>query len=84
MVASASSWRRAGRSERGSTQWKPAGTEPATGYDFTLIELRLNAKGLGEGKTSLTTKVIVDSQAKTIALDNYAAAPVILQNVKRS
>ena len=60
------------------------GAEPATDYDFTLIELRLNAKGLGEGKTSLTTKVIVDSPAKTVALDNYAAAPAILQNVKRS
>jgi hypothetical protein len=66
-----------------STQLKPDGTATATEYEFTLIELRLNAKGLGEGKTSLTTKVIVDTEAKTIALENYAAAPVILQNVKR-
>jgi len=66
-----------------STQLKPDGTTTATAYEFTLIELRLNAKGLGEGKTSLTTKVIVDTEAKTIALENYAAAPVILQNVKR-
>jgi hypothetical protein len=66
-----------------SPQWKPAGGEPATDYEFTVIELRLNAKGLGEGKTSLTSKVIIDNDAKTIALENYAAAPVILQNVKR-
>jgi hypothetical protein len=66
-----------------STQWKPVGSETATEYEFTLIELRLNSKGLGDGKTSLTTKVIVDTEAKTIALENYAAAPVILQNVKR-
>jgi hypothetical protein len=54
-----------------------------TDYEFTLLEIRLNSKGLGEGKTSLTTKVIVDNEAKTVALDNYAAAPAILQNVRR-
>ena len=66
-----------------------------TDYEFTLIEIRLDSKGLGEGKTSLTTKVIVDdindindvnninNRAKTVALDNYAAAPAILKNVKR-
>ena len=67
-----------------SPQWKPDGTQPPTEYQFTLIELRVNAKGIGEGKTSLTTKVVTDAEAKTIALENYAAAPVILQNVKRS
>jgi hypothetical protein len=67
-----------------SPQWKPAGNEPVTDYEFTVIELRVNAKGLGEGKTSLTTKIVVDNEAKTIALENYTAAPVILQNVKRS
>jgi hypothetical protein len=65
----------------GSIQWKPS--EPATDYQFTIIELRLNAKGLGEGKTSLTSKVIVDNEAKTLAIENYTAAPVILQNVKK-
>jgi len=65
----------------GSIQWKP--TDAATDYGFTIIELRLNAKGLGEGKTSLTSKVIVDNEAKTLAIENYAAAPVILQNVKK-
>src|SRR5678815_4410776 len=49
---------------------------------WTLIEVQLGPKGLGEGKTSLTTKVIVDKDANTIALDNYAATPAILKNVK--
>jgi hypothetical protein len=59
---------------------------PLTDYEFTLIEIRLDPKGLGEGKTSLTTKVVVDDSvpgAKTVALDNYAAAPAIFKNVKR-
>jgi len=69
---------------QGSIQWKLAGTEATTDYEFTLIELRLNAKGVGEGRTSLTTRVVVEKDAGTIALENYAAAPVILQGVKRS
>jgi hypothetical protein len=63
--------------------WKPVAAAPATDYEFTLIEIRLDSKGSGGGKTSLTTKVIVDNEAKTVALDDYAATPAILQNVKR-
>ena len=66
-----------------TTKWRPVAAAAVTDYDFTLIEIRLDSKGLGEGKTSLTTKVIVDNEAKTVALDNYAATPAILQNVKR-
>ena len=66
--------------------WKPAGAAASgapTDYDFSVIELRLNAKGEGEGKISLTGPVAVDSTAKTLALENYAAMPVILKSVKR-
>jgi hypothetical protein len=66
-----------------TTAWKPVAATPATDYEFTLIEIRLDSKGLGGGKTSLTTKVILDSEARTVALDDYAATPAILQNVKR-
>ena len=63
--------------------WKPTGTAKTTDYEFSLIELRLNAKGEGEGKTSLTGKVTIDSGGKTIALDGYATLPVVLKGVKR-
>jgi hypothetical protein len=63
--------------------WTPAATTPLTDYEFTVVEMRLDAKGSGEAKTSLTTKVVVDPDAKTLALDNYAGTPAILQNVKR-
>jgi hypothetical protein len=66
-----------------SPSWTlPAGATP-TDYEFTLLELRLAAKGTGEGKASLTAKVAVDSDAKTVALENYAGTPAILQNVRR-
>ena len=66
-----------------TTAWKPLTAAPAGDYEFTVIELRLDTKGMGEGRTSLTTKVIVDGEAKTLALDNYAATPATLRNVKR-
>lgn len=62
--------------------WKPASGD-ATGYPFSVIELRLNAQGEGEGRSSLVNRVVVDGAAKSIGLDNYAGAPVILKNVKR-
>jgi hypothetical protein len=67
--------------------WKPAGTDAVASYDFSVIELHLNSKGEGEGKTSLTGKVAVvsansGSAAKTFALENYSALPVVLANVR--
>ena len=64
--------------------WKPAPPATATSYAFTVIEMRLPKGGAGEAKTSLTSKVTADAAAKTLALDNYAAAPVIVKNVRRS
>jgi hypothetical protein len=51
----------------------------ATDADFTLIEMRIDDKGRGEGKTSLTAAVVVDAAAQTLALDGYAAAPALLK-----
>lgn len=65
------------------TSWKPVAPATATDYDFTIIELRLDSKGSGEGKASINTKVALDADAKTIALESYAAAPVVLKNVRR-
>jgi hypothetical protein len=67
----------------GTAGWKLPAQETQTEYEFTFIELRLDSKGLGEGKASLTSKVILDKPANTLALDNYAATPTILQSVKR-
>ena len=58
--------------------WAPA-SAPASNADFTVIEMRLDAQGAGEGKTSLTTAVAIDTAANTLALDGYAAAPALLK-----
>jgi hypothetical protein len=62
--------------------WKPAGPGQSTTYDFSVIELRVNAKGEGEGKASLTGKVAPDTAAKMVALETYDALPVVLRSVK--
>jgi hypothetical protein len=64
--------------------WQPAVPGPLTEYEFTIIEIRFDGKGVGEGRTSLTTKIVVDSEAKTVALENYQTAAAILRNVKAS
>ena len=63
--------------------WKPTVGTANKGYEFSVIEFRLNAKGEGEGRTSLTGKIVEDPAAKSIALENYSALPVMFKNVKR-
>jgi hypothetical protein len=62
--------------------WKPTGAA-GPNYEFTVIELRINAKGEGEGKSSLAGKVAVDPAVNSVALDGYAGLPVLLRDVKR-
>jgi hypothetical protein len=61
--------------------WKAALPEPPD-YAFTVLELRLNRRGVGEGKMSLGGKIAVEAETKTLALENYKAAPILLKNVK--
>ena len=77
---SASCWSPiAGSAPRRSRAGRPHRRRPAT-QEFTVIEMRLDAKGMGEGKTSLTTNVVDrHGGATTLALDGYAAAPILLK-----
>jgi hypothetical protein len=68
---------------RGRAPWKPLAQVTVPEYAFTLIELRLNKAGRGEGKMSLGAKVIADPNGQTLTLENYAAAPVLITNARR-
>ena len=63
--------------------WKPTAAATPDPSSFSVIELRVNRAGQGEGKTSLTTKVTFEAAIKSIALENYAAQPVILKSVAK-
>jgi hypothetical protein len=67
----------------GLAPWKPAPPAAETAYAFTVLEIRIPKGGAGEAKTSLAAKISPDTAAKTLALDNYMAAPVIIKNVRR-
>jgi hypothetical protein len=45
--------------------------------------MTLNSTGLGEGRTSINTKITVDAEAKTIALDKDPVTLPTLAKVKR-
>jgi hypothetical protein len=57
----------------------PAASKP----EFMVIELRMDPKAAGEGKATINSKITADTEAKTIALENYAQATPVLRNVKR-
>jgi hypothetical protein len=63
--------------------WEARNQPRSIDYPFTVIELRLNAEGEGEGKMSLATKVIHDKDNNMITLENYNLQPVLLTKVKR-
>ncbi len=52
-------------------------------YPFSLIELRFSRSGVGEGKMSLTSKVVANDTGQALVLGDYDAAPVLLRPVKR-
>lgn len=63
--------------------WEAANQPRSIDYPFTVIELRLNRDGEGEGKMSLATKIIADKENNIVTLENYDTQPVMLNNVKR-
>ena len=63
--------------------WEAAHQPRSIDYPFTVIELRLNRDGEGEGKMSLATKIIPDKTNNIVTLENYETSPVMLTNVKR-
>ena len=68
----------------GREAWQATGGERSrTADDFTVVELRLDSNGNGEGKMSLAAEVSFDESANTVSLESYDAAPVLLENVQR-
>ena len=61
-----------------ATSW-PAPVASAVDAQFTVVEMRIDGKGIGEAKSSLSSPVVVDAAANTLAIDKYAEAPVLLK-----
>jgi hypothetical protein len=65
------------------TAWKASASKGAKDPQMTLIELRLNKQGRGEGKMSLAGKIVAEPETNTLALENYGSAPVLLKGATR-
>jgi hypothetical protein len=63
--------------------WKPTRSSAAPDAPFTLIELRLGRAG-GDGKMSLSNKISIDDEAKTLTLSDFDAAPVLLRPARHN
>jgi len=63
--------------------WEAANQPRSIDYPFTVIELRINRDGDGEGKMSIATKVMLDKKENMITLENYETQPVHLTNLRR-
>ncbi len=51
-------------------------------YPFSFFEIRLNADGEGEGKMAVATTLSVDGNKDLMMLEDYAAEPVRLLNIR--
>jgi hypothetical protein len=67
--------------DRRMSFWELANQARSVDYPFTIIEIRLDRNGKGEGRMSIATKVTA-SDTGDIYLDNYSVEPVRLQNVQ--
>ena len=56
---------------------------PSRDYPFTVIRLRVNSDGQGQGDLMIATRIMADRATKDIAFENYTAGVVQLQNVRR-
>jgi hypothetical protein len=63
--------------------WEAARQTRTLDYPFTIIELRFDGDGRGEGKMSVATRVIPDKANNTIVLENWGTQPVMLKDVRR-
>jgi hypothetical protein len=52
-------------------------------YPFTIVEMRVDKSGEGDGTMSLATKVIPAKTNNVITLENYGTQRIRLQQVKR-
>jgi hypothetical protein len=63
--------------------WEAARGSRTTDYPFTIIEMRLDRDGRGEGKMSIATRVTADKKNNTVELENWGTQPVMLKDVRR-
>lgn len=62
--------------------WEATQQPRSIDYPFTLVELRLNRDGEGEGKMSIATRITANKEFNLIELEDYGTQPVRLMSVR--
>jgi hypothetical protein len=62
--------------------WEASRQPRTIDYPFTIIEMRLDKEGKGEGRMAAGTKISKSKDGKTIELENYGISPVALNEIK--
>jgi len=60
--------------------WEASNQPRSADYPFTVIEMRLDKSGNGEGKLSYATKLTLENN--TLVIENWANQPVMLNQIK--
>jgi hypothetical protein len=68
--------------DRYISMWEARNQPRTIDYPFTLVEIRLDKDGKGEGKASVATKITFDKDKNQLELENYSSEPVRLNNVR--
>jgi hypothetical protein len=61
--------------------WEARDRPRTIDYPFTLIEMRLDKDGKGQGKMAVATKIEFDKKKNQMVLENYASEPVRLNEI---
>jgi hypothetical protein len=69
--------------DRPISMWEAVNRPRTIDYPFTLIELRVNSRGEGEGKLNLATRIDISRTGRTLQLENYDSQPIHLNEVRR-
>ena len=68
--------------DRPMSMWEAVNRPRSFDYPFTFIELRLNARGEGEGKLNLATRIEISRNGRIMELENYDNQPIALNEVR--
>jgi hypothetical protein len=52
-------------------------------YDMTLLVMDVDAEGNGEGQLAMGVQLSVDTEKKTLVVENFGTEPVRLTNIRR-
>lgn len=63
--------------------WEMVNQRPSLAYPITVVELRVDAEGKGEGELSVATRLTASSDRARLYVQNYEVRPVMLKDVRR-